>query len=137
MTNSPTAGMNTSIEPAMTPGIDSGSVICRKARNGVAPRSTAASSSVLSCFSRFEYSGRIMNGRYEYTMPMYIAKSVCIITMGSSMMPSAISTLLISAVVAQQADPRIHAHEERRPERQDDQQQQRCCASSAFARAMP
>ncbi len=54
MTNSPTAGMNTSIEPAMMPGIDSGNVTLRNALNGVAPRSTAASSSVLSCFSRFE-----------------------------------------------------------------------------------
>ena len=39
-----------------------------------------------------------MNGRYEYTMPMYIAKSVCIITMGSSMMPlfsGAMQTLIL------------------------------------------
>src|SRR6185436_8470442 len=62
-TYSPTAGMNTSSEPARIPGIDSGSVMRRKARIGPAPRSDAASSSVLSCFSRFEYSGRIMNGR--------------------------------------------------------------------------
>ncbi len=69
--------MNTSNEPAAIPGSDCGSVIRRNAVNGLAPRSAAASSSVASCFSRFEYSGRIMNGRYEYTMPMYTAKSVC------------------------------------------------------------
>ena len=70
ITNSPTAGMNTSIEPAMIPGMDSGKVMVRNALNGRQPRSAAASSSVRSIFSRLEYSGRIMNGRYEYTMPM-------------------------------------------------------------------
>ena len=65
MTNSPTAGMNTSMQPATMPGIDSGSVILRNAFHGRQPRSAAASSSVRSIFSRFEYSGRIMNGRYE------------------------------------------------------------------------
>jgi hypothetical protein len=30
MTNSPTAGMNTSSEPAMTPAAESGKVICQK-----------------------------------------------------------------------------------------------------------
>ena len=34
MTNSPTTGMNTSIEPATMPGIDSGSVIFMNALNG-------------------------------------------------------------------------------------------------------
>src|SRR5690606_12760074 len=34
MTNSPTAGMNTSSEPATMPGNDKGSVIVRKALNG-------------------------------------------------------------------------------------------------------
>ena len=34
MTNSPTAGMKTSRQPAKTPGSDSGNVICQKARHG-------------------------------------------------------------------------------------------------------
>src|SRR5208282_4491417 len=52
MTNSPTIGMDTSSAPAATPGSDSGRVTLRKARNGLAPRSDAASSSVQSSFSR-------------------------------------------------------------------------------------
>ena len=51
MTNSPTAGMKTSIEPAMTPGSESGKVICQNALSGGEPRSAAASSSVWSSFS--------------------------------------------------------------------------------------
>ena len=51
MTNSPTAGMKTSIDPAMMPGNESGNVICQKARLGGEPRSEAASSSVRSSFS--------------------------------------------------------------------------------------
>ena len=77
MTYSPTAGMNTRSDPATMPAKDCGSVTRTNARNGRAPRSAAASSSVPSCFSRLAYSGRIMNGRYEYTIPMYTAKSVC------------------------------------------------------------
>ncbi len=65
ITNSPTAGMNTSMQPATMPGFDSGRVILRKACQGLQPRSAAASSSVRSSFSRLAYSGRIMNGRYE------------------------------------------------------------------------
>ena len=65
ITNSPTAGMNTSRQPAMIPGIDSGSVTLRNDSHGRLPRSAAASSSVRSIFSRFAYRGRIMNGRYE------------------------------------------------------------------------
>src|SRR5690606_1310022 len=45
ITNSPTAGMNTSISPARMPGSDNGRVTARKARQGRAPRSSAASSS--------------------------------------------------------------------------------------------
>ena len=47
MTNSPTAGMKTSRQPAMTPGSDSGKVIFQKALIGGQPRSAAASSSVV------------------------------------------------------------------------------------------
>ena len=39
MTNSPTAGMKTSMQPAMTPGSDSGKVIFQKALIGGQPRS--------------------------------------------------------------------------------------------------
>jgi len=65
MTNSPTAGMNTSMDPAITPGIDSGSVTSRNARHGGLPRSAAASSSVGSSFSSVANSGSTMKGRYE------------------------------------------------------------------------
>ena len=51
MTNSPTTGMKTSTQPAMTPGSDSGKVIFQKALIGGQPRSAAASSSVWSSFS--------------------------------------------------------------------------------------
>src|SRR6202050_5987846 len=63
MTNSPPAGMNTSIEPAITPGIDSGSVTSRNTRQGGLPRSEAASSSDRSSFSSVENNGSTMNGR--------------------------------------------------------------------------
>ena len=49
---SPISRMNTSIEPVATPGSESGSVTCRKVRQGVAPRSADASSSRRSSFSR-------------------------------------------------------------------------------------
>lgn len=39
MTYSPTAGMNTSMAPAITPCRDSGTVICQNACHGLAPRS--------------------------------------------------------------------------------------------------
>src|SRR5262249_25345758 len=51
ITNSPTAGMNTSREPAAIPGEESGKVTERKARQGRAPRSAAASSRIQSSFS--------------------------------------------------------------------------------------
>jgi len=63
MTNSPMAGMNTSIEPAMTPGMDRGSVTSMKARQGGLPRSAAASNREWSSFSRVANSGSTMNGR--------------------------------------------------------------------------
>ncbi len=46
ITNSPTAGMKTSMLPATMPGQESGSVTRRKARKGRQPRSAAASSRV-------------------------------------------------------------------------------------------
>ncbi len=63
ITYSPTQGMNTSMDPAMMPAFDKGTVILQNATQAVAPRSLAASSSRRSIFARFEYSGRIMNGR--------------------------------------------------------------------------
>ena len=39
ITNSPTAGIITSMQPAMMPALDSGSVMLRKAFHGLAPRS--------------------------------------------------------------------------------------------------
>ncbi len=65
MTNSPTAGMKTSAQPATMPGIDNGNVIATNTRHGGAPRSAAASFNVRSSRSSAAYSGRIMNGRYE------------------------------------------------------------------------
>ena len=63
MTNSPTAGMNTSRKPASTPGKDNGKVMVRNARQGRAPRSPGASSRLKSMRSSVAYSGNIMNGR--------------------------------------------------------------------------
>jgi hypothetical protein len=51
MTNSPIAGMNTSMEPAMMPGSDSGRVTDRKVCQGREPRSAEASSSEVSSFT--------------------------------------------------------------------------------------
>ena len=59
------AVMGSVFTPAMMTATDCGRVIRKNAVIGVAPRSAAASNSVLSCFSRFAYSGRIKNGRYE------------------------------------------------------------------------
>src|SRR5262249_31744844 len=57
MTNSPTAGMNTSPQPATMPGNDSGSVIDVNTRHGGAPRSAAASFNVRSSRSSAAYNG--------------------------------------------------------------------------------
>ena len=54
------AGRVVTVRP---PGSDCGRVMRRNTVNGCAPRSAAASTRVTSCFSRFAYSGRIMNGR--------------------------------------------------------------------------
>ncbi|SVK54837.1 Uncharacterised protein [Acinetobacter baumannii] len=45
ITNSPTAGMNTSIEPAMIPPRVSGTITLKKVFSGRAPRSSDASTS--------------------------------------------------------------------------------------------
>ncbi|MNH25303.1 hypothetical protein D3C71_1258360 [compost metagenome] len=57
--------MNTSMQPAMMPFFDSGTVIFQKLLKVLEPRSEAASSRLGSCFTRLANSGRIMNGRYE------------------------------------------------------------------------
>ncbi|MNY74322.1 hypothetical protein D3C86_2133230 [compost metagenome] len=51
MTNSPMAGMKTSMEPAMMPGSDSGRVMKRKVWTGRAPRSAEASNRETSSFT--------------------------------------------------------------------------------------
>ncbi|MNF16018.1 hypothetical protein D3C80_2188660 [compost metagenome] len=43
ITNSPTAGINTSIEPAIMPPRVSGTITLKKVFNGLAPRSSEAS----------------------------------------------------------------------------------------------
>ena len=63
ITYSPVAGINTSSEPAIIPGIVQGKVTVRKVANGFAPKSDAASSKVRSSFSIFAYSGSIINGK--------------------------------------------------------------------------
>lgn len=63
MTNSPSEGMNTSIEPATMAGREIGTVTSQKAFQGVAPRSWAASSSRRSILTRLAYSGSTMKGR--------------------------------------------------------------------------
>src|SRR5450755_20711 len=65
ITNSPTAGMNTNMEPASMPLRDNGSVIFRNACHGRQPRSSAASSNCQSIFSRLAYSGNTKKGKYE------------------------------------------------------------------------
>ena len=55
--------MNVSSVPATRPGMDSGSVILRKAVNGAAYRSAPASISRGSTFSSDAYKGSTMNGR--------------------------------------------------------------------------
>ncbi len=52
ITNSPTAGMKTRKQPAMTPGSDRGNVTCQNAFHGGQPRSSAASISEGLIFSR-------------------------------------------------------------------------------------
>src|SRR3546814_18300397 len=66
ITYSPTDGMNTSMEPAMTPGMDKGRVKTRNARHGRAPRSSAASSRRISKLTRSEYK-RSSEKRHEGT----------------------------------------------------------------------
>ncbi|MCY1372102.1 hypothetical protein D9M69_592850 [compost metagenome] len=63
ITYSPTAGMNTSMAPAITPCRDNGTVIRQKACQGLAPRSYAASSRRRSIFTSVAYRGRMKNGR--------------------------------------------------------------------------
>src|SRR3954470_22208213 len=65
MTNSPTIGIKQSSVPATMPGSDSGTVTSKNVRQGGAPRSAAASSSVFSIFSSAANSGSTMNGKYE------------------------------------------------------------------------
>ena len=52
MTNSPTTGMKTSMQPAMMPFLESGTVICQNRVRLRAPRSEAASSRLWSCLTR-------------------------------------------------------------------------------------
>src|SRR5213083_3668420 len=68
--------MNVSSVPAMTPGIDSGSVTLRNVDDGVAYRSRDASSSRPSSRSRLAYNGSTMNGRKLYTSPHTTAAGV-------------------------------------------------------------
>ena len=63
MTNSPSAGMNTSAEPAAMAGAMTGAVTRKNACHGRAPRSAAASSRLPSNFSRLANSGSTMNGK--------------------------------------------------------------------------
>lgn len=53
----------------------SGNVTCQNDWKPLAPRSRAASSRRLSSFSMDAYSGKTMNGRNVYRMPMNTAKS--------------------------------------------------------------
>ena len=77
-----TAGRNTSVTPEMTPGRLSGSVTRRKACTGVAPRSFAASSRLLSILASEVWICRIMKGMKLYTMPRMTAKLVWIMETG-------------------------------------------------------
>ena len=77
-----TAGRNTSVMPEMTPGRESGSVTRRNACTGVAPRSLAASSRLLSILASEVWICRIIKGMKLYTMPRMTAKLVWIIETG-------------------------------------------------------
>ena len=61
--------------PASMPGSVRGKVTRQNAPNGVAPRSRAASSSVLFTFSRTAATVNTMNGIMMYTRPMMTAIS--------------------------------------------------------------
>src|SRR5699024_9818847 len=63
ITNSPTAGMKTSREPAMIPGSESGRVTVTKAFHGRQPRSCAASPRSGDSRSSAAETSRIMKGR--------------------------------------------------------------------------
>src|SRR5580704_13437183 len=96
--NDPSAGMNTSNDPATSPGPESGNVTRQNRAAGLAPRTSAASSSDGSIFSSDAYTGRIRKGRYPYTSPANTAKGVYSISIGCLMMPRPISQLLTSPV---------------------------------------
>ena len=62
-TKVPSAGTNVRITPATSPGSVCGTTAAQKARAGVAPRSSAASTSRQSTFSTLAYTGSTKNGR--------------------------------------------------------------------------
>src|SRR4051812_15773552 len=63
--------MKTSVAPAASPGSDSGSTTCRKARAGLAPRERAASGRPGSRRASTAQIGRIMKGRRAWIMPIW------------------------------------------------------------------
>src|SRR5579862_2623110 len=80
--NEPSDGINTSRDPAMSPGAESGNVTLQNRAAGFAPSTSAASNNDGSIFSSDEYRGRIKNGRYPYTNPANTAKGVYSISIG-------------------------------------------------------
>ena len=80
----------------MMPGRVSGNVTCQNDWKPLAPRSRAASSRRLSSFSMDAYSGKTMNGRNVYRMPINTAKSPYMKDTGCSVIPSHTSSVLMS-----------------------------------------
>src|SRR5690606_31891856 len=91
MKNRARDGMNTKMDPAMTPGIVKGSIAVRNACHGVAPKAYAARSMRWSNFSMLAYKGSTIKGSSTYTRPNTEAPMVYKISMGSDMMPRPMS----------------------------------------------
>ena len=89
------AGIKTSIDPAIMPALDNGTVISQKVLNGLVPRSAAASKKRTSNLDKLAYKGNIINGKYEYTIPMMSENGEFIIVIGSLIAPILINALLI------------------------------------------
>ena len=106
-------GMNTSIEPAMMPGIDNGSVIVQEGleRLGAEIRRRLEQREVVLLQVRVQ---RQDHERQVGVDDADIHGEIrCIITIGSSMMPSAISTLLITPLLLRSRSRHTRAAETR------------------------
>ena len=95
----PTVKINTSRQPVLIPGRESGRLTRKNVCIRFAPRSWAASSKCCSIFSIDAYRGRIMNGRKTWIRPMKTAFSVYRNRIGNSIRPSSDRKWLINPLV--------------------------------------